>query len=142
MIGDQAGQDLGSGTDNIYIGATAGNGAGDESGTIRIGDPQFISACFVSGITGVKVSGDTVVVNGNGQLGTAAVGSPLSMKELLKQRDKVEEQQATIAELKATVAQQQKSIDVLTAQLKEQASQIHKVSAQLAAASPCLANLK
>ena len=34
---------------------------------------QFISACFVSGITCVEVSGDTVVVDGNGQLGTAAV---------------------------------------------------------------------
>ena len=42
VIGDRAGQDITTGNDNIYIGATAGNGAGNESGMIRIGDPDFI----------------------------------------------------------------------------------------------------
>jgi septal ring factor EnvC (AmiA/AmiB activator) len=66
-----------------------------------------------------------------GQLGVAPAGHPLSMNELLKEHKKVEEQQAIIAELKATVAQQQKGMEVLTAQLKEQAAQIQRVSAQL-----------
>ena len=49
---------------------------------------------------------------------------------------KVEQQQATIVELKSTVAQQQKGIEILIAQLKEQAAQIQKVSAQLEASKP------
>jgi uncharacterized coiled-coil protein SlyX len=44
---------------------------------------------------------------------------------------KVEKQQATIAELKSTVAQQQKQMEIFTAQLKEQAAQIQKVSTQI-----------
>src|SRR4029077_17005737 len=53
------------------------------------------------------------------------------LNEFLKEHKKVEEQQATITELKSTVAQQQKGMEVLTAQLKEQAAQIQKVSAQI-----------
>jgi uncharacterized coiled-coil protein SlyX len=53
------------------------------------------------------------------------------LNEFLKEHKKVEEQQASIAELKSTVALQQKGMEVLTAQLKEQAAQIQKVSAQL-----------
>jgi uncharacterized coiled-coil protein SlyX len=53
------------------------------------------------------------------------------LNEFLKEHKKVEGQQATIAELKSTVAQQQKGMEVLTAQLKEQASQIQRVTAQL-----------
>src|SRR5262249_14535982 len=46
------------------------------------------------------------------------------LNEFLKEHRKVEEQQASIADLRSTVG-------VLTAQLKEQAAQIQKVSAQL-----------
>jgi hypothetical protein len=53
------------------------------------------------------------------------------LNEFLKEHKKVEEQQATITELKSTVAQQQKGMEVLTAQVKEQAAQIQKVSAQV-----------
>jgi uncharacterized coiled-coil protein SlyX len=53
------------------------------------------------------------------------------LNEFLREHKKVEQQQASITELKSTVAQQQKGIDVLTAQLKEQGAQIQKVSAQL-----------
>jgi hypothetical protein len=64
------------------------------------------------------------------------------LNEFLKEHKKVEEQQATIAELKSTVAeqrkdfeaisaQQHKEIQALTASLNEQASQIQKVSAQI-----------
>jgi hypothetical protein len=58
------------------------------------------------------------------------------LNEFLKAHKKVEEQQASIAELKSTVAQQQKGMEVLTAQLKEQAAQIQKVSAQLEVSKP------
>src|SRR4029450_2265275 len=85
VVGDLAGSDLTDGSDNIYIGATAGAGVTTESGTIRIGDPQFVNACFVAGITGVPVTGDGVVVDANGQLGVAPAGHPLSTKELLKE---------------------------------------------------------
>src|SRR4029077_14037801 len=90
VIGDQAGAGV-DGSDNIYIGATAGPAAAgpkgsSESGTIRVGDPGFINACFVGGITGVPVDGDTVVVDANSQLGVAPAGHPLSVKEVLKER--------------------------------------------------------
>jgi hypothetical protein len=55
----------------------------------------------------------------------------LLLNEFLKEHKKVEEQQASIADLKSTVALQQKEMQVLTAQLKEQAAQIQRVSAQL-----------
>jgi septal ring factor EnvC (AmiA/AmiB activator) len=64
------------------------------------------------------------------------------LNEFLKEHKKVEQQRASIAELKATVAQQQsqfqattaeqrKQIHDLTAQLNEQAIQIQRVSARL-----------
>ena len=58
------------------------------------------------------------------------------LNEFLKQHKKVEEQQATIAELRLTVTQQQNGMEVLTTQLKEQAAQIQKVSAQLEVNKP------
>jgi len=48
-----------------------------------------------------------------------------------EQGRKALEQEATIAELKSTVAQQQKGMEILMAQLKEQAAQIQKVSAHV-----------
>jgi peptidoglycan hydrolase CwlO-like protein len=51
------------------------------------------------------------------------------LNEFLKEHKKVEEQQASIAELKSTVG-------VLTAQLNEQAAQIQKVSAELEMNNP------
>ena len=53
------------------------------------------------------------------------------LNEFLKEHKKVEAQQATIAELKSTVAQQQKGMEVLTAQIKEQSAQIQRVSARV-----------
>src|SRR6266536_2080039 len=73
-------------------------------------------------------------------------GKPLSVRyedvnvmllnEFLKEHKKVEEQQASIADLKSTVALQHKEMQGLTAQLKEQVAQIQKVSAQLEASKP------
>ena len=55
----------------------------------------------------------------------------MMLNEFLKEHKKVEEQQATIAELNSTVVQQQKGMEAFTAQLKEQASQLQKVSNQI-----------
>jgi len=122
VIGDQAGQSVTTGTDNIYIGATAGNSAGNESGRIRIGDPDFIQATYVGGISGVSVTGSPVCVNGNGQLGEcSAGGKPVSMNQFKP----ITEKQA------ARIALQDNQIQALTAALKQQAAQIQKVSAQL-----------
>jgi hypothetical protein len=136
VIGDLAGAGV-EGSENIYIGAGAGTAAaggpagGSEDGTIRIGDPGFINACFIQGISGVGVSGDAVVVDGNGQLGTAAADSPLSLKEVVKERQVVQQLKATTEKQAARIALQENQIQTLTAALKQQAEQIQKVSAQL-----------
>jgi septal ring factor EnvC (AmiA/AmiB activator) len=83
----------------------------------------------------------------NGQIDSVRYNAinAMLLNEFLKEHKKVEEEQATIAELKstvvqqrkdleATIAQQQKRMEAVTARLNEQASQIQKVSAQLAAA--------
>jgi hypothetical protein len=136
VVGDLAGGDLTDGSDNIYIGATAGAGVTTESGTIRIGDPQFVNACFVAGITGVPVTGDGVVVDANGQLGVAPAGHPLSTKELLKERQVVQQLKATTEKQAARIALQEGQIQALTTALKQQAEQIQKVSAQLEMVRP------
>jgi len=53
-----------------------------------------------------------------------------------RQDRKLEEQAATITQLKSTVAQQQKGMEVFAASLKEQAAQIQKVSAQVELSKP------
>jgi septal ring factor EnvC (AmiA/AmiB activator) len=55
------------------------------------------------------------------------------LNELQKE---AEERQASMADLKSTVAVQRKEMQGLTAQLKEQAAQIQKVSAQSEASNP------
>jgi Chaperone of endosialidase len=64
----------------------------------------------------------------------------MMLNEFLKEHRKVEEQQATITQLKSTVAQQgkdfQATVAQLTARLDEQAAQIQTVSARLEATKP------
>ena len=85
-----------------------------------------------------KVNPDLVSHDADGK--PDAVGylqiNAMLLNEFLKEHKKVEEQQASIADLKSTVALQKKEMQVLTAQLKEQAAQIQKVSAQLEASKP------
>jgi hypothetical protein len=135
-VGDSAGVGNTSGVGNIYIGAFTENVPDGESLTIRIGDLpgglNFPTACFIGGIAGVVVTGDPVLVDATtGQLGTAVAGSPLSMKEILKERQVVQELKATTERQAARIALQEGQIKTLTAALKEQAEQIQKVSAQL-----------
>ena len=87
-----------------------------------------------------KVNPDLVVRDADGKAYTVryeAVNAML-LNEFLKEHRKVQEQGATIAELKSIAArqetinaQQQKEIKALAATLREQTSQIQKVGAQL-----------
>ena len=79
------------------------------------------------------VNPDLVVRDENGEVYSVryeAVNAML-LNEFLKEHRRVQEQEATITQLKSTVAQQQKGMKLLAASLKEQASQIQKVSVQL-----------
>ena len=58
-----------TGSYNIYIGSS-GNSAGQESNTIRIGDPTNQKTTFIAGVYGVNNGGVPVSINANGQLGT------------------------------------------------------------------------
>ena len=87
-----------------------------------------------------KINSDLVSRDSEGKPLTVRYESinAMLLNEFLKEHRKVEEQEATITQLKsavakqeATIAQQQKGMEILTASLKEQASQIRKVSAQL-----------
>jgi hypothetical protein len=89
-----------------------------------------------------EVNPDLVVRDKNGQIYTVrydAVNAML-LNELLKEHRKVEEHQATITQLKSTVAQQKKDFQAtvaqLTARLDKQAAQIQQVSAQVEMSKP------
>jgi len=82
-----------------------------------------------------KVNPDLVARDADGKVYTVryeAVNAML-LNEFLKEHRKNEEQEATITELKSTVAQQQQDMKVFAATLKQQAWEIQKVSAQLEA---------
>jgi hypothetical protein len=188
------------GDDNIYIGATSADGVTSENGTIRIGDPNFVLACYIAGIVGqTATSGSPIFIDANGKLGTLTSsarfkddikpmdnvsealfalkpvafrykkqidpagtpqlglvaedvdkvnpalvvrdkeGKPYSVRyeavnamllnEFLKEHKTVQDQKATIAELKHNFGEQQKQIEALTAGLQ-------KVSTQLEASKP------
>jgi hypothetical protein len=137
VVGWNAGIDLTTGDDNIYIGATSAAGQTSESSTIRIGDPGFVSACWIAGIAGQTATGGVpVVITAGGKLGTVPAGSPLSETEQLKQRHIVQELKATTEKQAAVIALQQTQIKELTASLKQQSEQIQRVSAQLEVIRP------
>jgi len=85
-----------------------------------------------------QVNRDLVIYGKDGKVWSVRYDevNMMLLNEFLKEHKKVEEQQASIADLKSTVALQQKEMQVFTAQLKEQAAQIQKVSAQLEASKP------
>jgi len=154
VVGWQAGAGV-EGNENIYIGATCGlPGGGSEDGTIRIGDPVHVSACFIAGITGAPApGGNAVFVDANGKLGTAPTGSPLTMTELLKEHQTVQQLKVTTEKQAARIALQESQIQTLTTALKQQAelestvahqqkqiealtAGLQKVSAQVEASKP------
>jgi hypothetical protein len=87
-----------------------------------------------------KVDPKLAVRDGKGQIESIRYNAITAMllndflkehKRVEAQQRKIEEQEATIAELKSMAPWEQKGMDVLTAQLKEQATQIRKVSTQI-----------
>ena len=58
-----------------------------EKDTIRIGDSALQNRTFVAGISGIPITGTTVVVNGSGQLGM----SPSSQKKRFKDENQNDE---------------------------------------------------
>jgi hypothetical protein len=84
-LGSGAGFNLTTGDFNIDIGNT---GVAAEANTIRIGDTNQ-TATFIAGISGVPVTGDPVVVDASGHLGTLA--SSARFKNEIKGMDKTSE---------------------------------------------------
>jgi hypothetical protein len=82
-LGYEAGINAGGFFNHIEI----GNAGSVDNYTTRIGDLQ--AATFIAGISGTAVVGDTVVVNANGQLGTAT--SSARFKKAIKPMDKASE---------------------------------------------------
>lgn len=92
-----------------------------------------------------KVNPDLVVPDAEGKPRSVryeAINAML-LNEFLKQHRKMQEQAATIADLRCTVArqeviiaQQQKGMEAVTARLDQQAAQIQKVSAQIEVGKP------
>jgi hypothetical protein len=108
VVGAAAGADLTSGDDNIYVGATAGSGVTSENGTIRIGDPEFVGACYIAGITGQTASdGAAVFVDANGKLGT--VTSSARFKDDIKSMDNASD---SILALRPVTFRYKKQVDV------------------------------
>ncbi len=87
------------------------------------------------------INPDLVLRDKKGEIYTVRYDQVNAMlfNEFLKEHRKVEEQQATIAQLKKDFGV---TIAHLTTRLDEQAAQIQKVSARLAAASPSRGGLE
>ena len=92
-----------------------------------------------------KVNPDLVVRDKDGKPYSVRYDqvNAMLLNEFLKEHKKVEEQQATIEQLKSSAArqeaikaQQQKGMEALAATVKEQATLIQKVSAQLEVRKP------
>jgi hypothetical protein len=85
-----------------------------------------------------EVSPDLVVRDKEGKPYTVRYEQLNAMlfNEFLKEHRKVEQQGHKIQEQDATIAQLKSGMETLTATVKEQAAQIQKVSAQLAASKP------
>ncbi len=108
IVGWQAGTGSGvDGNDNVYIGATSGPASGSESGSIRIGDPDFITGCWIAGIAGQAAPGGVpVLISADGKLGTLV--SSARFKENIKPMDKASE---VLLALKPVTFRYKKDID-------------------------------
>jgi hypothetical protein len=134
IIGWQAGTGSGvDGQDNIYIGATSGPAAGTENGTLRIGDPGFVSAAYVAGIFGQTAPvGVPVVVSPLGKLGT--VVSSARFKDDIKPMDKASE---SLFALTPVTFRYKKAIDATgTPQFGLVAEEVAKVNPDLVVRDP------
>ncbi len=105
-------------------------------------DPKRITRFGLVAEEVEKINPDLVARDTKGELYTVryeAVNAML-LNEFLKEHRKVEEQQATIAELKATVGQQQKNFQATAARQQEQiealTAGLQKISNQLELSKP------
>jgi hypothetical protein len=85
-VGNSAGVNLTTGSNNIDIGAA---GTAGDAARIRIGAKGTQKSTFIAGISGVAVSGSALVVNANGQLCIA--GSSARFKKDIRPMDKSSE---------------------------------------------------
>src|SRR5262249_40143270 len=86
-LGDNAGFDLTTGSNNIDIGNA---GVAGESKTIRIGKQGTQRSAFIAGISGATVpTGVAVIVDTTGHLGTTT--SSARLKDAIKPKDKASE---------------------------------------------------
>ena len=101
---------------------------GNEDGTIRIGDPEFISTCYIAGISGQTASGGVAVfIDANGKLGT--VTSSARFKDDIKPMDKGSE---ALLALKPVTFHYKKEIDpTRTSQFGLVAEEVEKVDPDL-----------
>ncbi len=99
-VGFDAGLDLTTGSNNVDI---ANAGKAGESNAIRIGTKGTQQHAFIAGVSGKTIPGPTqrVVVNAQGQLGTASAAAPSST-----------------ASLEATVERLQRQVERLREQVK------------------------
>jgi hypothetical protein len=104
-LGINAGFNLTTGDGNIDIGADVVGVAG-ESNTIRIGLQGTQTATYMAGISGTPVTGDPIVVNADGQLGTAM--SSARFKTTIKPMD---DSSAAILALKPVTFRYKHEID-------------------------------
>jgi len=112
-------------------------------------DPKRIPQFGLVAEEVAKVNPELVTCDARGEPYTVrydAVNAML-LNEFIKEHRKVQEQEATIADLRSAIAQQRKDFEtamaqqhkqlqILTASLKEQASQIQKVSAPIEVSTP------
>ena len=126
LAGSRTGSQLTTGSDNIYIGATSG-GPAVESGAIRIGDPLFVSGCWIAGIFGNATPGIPVYINASGKLSTTP--SSQRYKENIKSMDKASE---ALFALKPVTFRYKKQLDATgTPQFGLVAEEVAKVNPDL-----------
>ena len=132
VIGYFAGASV-EGNDNIYIGATSADGVTSESSTIRIGDPTFVTACYVAGISSHIASGGVqVFITGDGKLGTLT--SSARFKDEIKPMANASE---AILALKPVTFRYKKAIDPQgIPQFGLVAEEVEKVSPDLVIRDP------
>ena len=121
------------GHDDIYIGATAGPASGAENSTIRIGDPGFVSACWIAGIAGQTATGGSAVfITAGGKLGTLT--SSARYKDDIKPMNKASE---SIFALNPVTFRYKKAIDANgTPQFGLVAEEVAKVNPDLVVLDP------
>jgi len=71
-LGYQAGANLTTGDNNINIG---NSGVAGEANAIRIGTSGTQTNAFIAGVSGVTVTGNPVVIDNTGHLGTADIST-------------------------------------------------------------------